>query len=267
VSRQNIMRIVPHAAVPHRDDLAAYWRAVATDALPHVVRRPLTLVRSVNGLTFFHKGPLPPVPAAVHQLPITKSQGEPGVRVWIDDLRGLLALIEMDVVEIHPWQSTVDDIEAADLLVFDLDPGEGIPWPFVCETALALRDMLQDNGFDVWAKTSGSKGLHIMVPLPQTRSWPEVRRMAQTLMARFAARDARYTISSAVAGRRGKLFLDYLRNGRGNTAVGTYCPRMRPGFPVSCPVRWTDVARGIAPDAITMADLIAAKRRPSRRQR
>lgn len=253
VARDNIMRLLDDAVVPPREDLARYWRKVAGPALAHIARRPLTLVRHVGGLTFFHKGKLPPVPDAVHQLRFRKRGGAEGVRVWVDDLAGLLGLLDMDVVEVHPWGATVEDIEHPDLLVFDLDPGPGIDWGFVGETALAMRGFLADEGLEAWPKSTGGKGLHLMVPIAAERDWAEVRRWTKMLMERFARRDARYTTSSSIAGRANKLFLDYLRNGRGNTGIGAWSPRARSGFPIARPLTWAQVERGTRSDSFTMA--------------
>src|SRR3954470_10362393 len=148
------MRELTDAVVPSQAQLAAHWRKVARRALPHLCRRPLTLVRYVAGTTFFHMGPLPPVPTAVHQLEMRKADGKKGIRLWVDDLAGLLGLVEMGVVEVHPWAATVDDIEHPDM-VFDLDPGEGVQWAFVAETAFMLRDILSPEGFDPWPKLTG----------------------------------------------------------------------------------------------------------------
>jgi bifunctional non-homologous end joining protein LigD len=126
VPPENIQRLLPGAVAPSQEALAAYWRRVAKHALPYLARRPLTLVRHINGVTFFHKGPLPPVPTSVHQLRMRKSGGEEGTRLWVDSLDGLLTLVEIGVVEIHPWGATVDDIDRPDTLVFDLDPGDGV---------------------------------------------------------------------------------------------------------------------------------------------
>lgn len=255
VPTQNILQLLPHAVVPSEPQLVRYWKKVAKAALPYLGRRPLKLVRSVDGTTFYHKGPLPPVPSAVHQLKVAKREGGEGVRVWIDDLAGLLGLVQMNVVEVHPWNATVDDIEHADGLVFDLDPGEGIEWPFVIDTALALRDFLETEGFTPWPKLSGGKGLHVMAPLQERMTHDEAHRYSAAIADRIAAKDRkRYTISAAMAQRQGRLFVDYLRNGRGTTAVGTYSPRARPGFPIAATTTWTKVEDGIAPDAYTMDD-------------
>jgi bifunctional non-homologous end joining protein LigD len=250
---QNILQLLPDAVAPPKQALARYWRKVAKRALPFLGRRPLKLVRHARGTIFYHKGPLPPRPPQVHELHIEKREGGKGVRVWVDSLSGLLGLIEMDVVEVHPWAATVDDIEHPDRLVFDLDPGAGIEWDFVVETALTLRDMLQAEGLSPWPKLSGGKGLHLMVPVEPRMSHDAARLYCRDLARSLAATNpARYTTSPAPAQRERRIYIDYLRNGRGTTAVGTYSPRVRKGFPIAAPVTWTQLQRGIRADAFTM---------------
>ncbi|TIQ87509.1 MAG: DNA ligase D, partial [Mesorhizobium sp.] len=216
-------------------------------------RRPLKLVRHAFGATFYHKGKLPEIPAAVHQLRVQKREGGEGVRVWVDDLAGLLGLVEMDAVEVHPWNATVDDIEHADRVVLDLDPGEGIEWAEVIETALALRDIMEAAGLESWPKVTGGKGIHLMGPLETKMTHDSARQLAKSLaQCLVEARPGRYLLSAAPAARRGRIFLDYLRNGRGNTAVGAFSPRARPGFPIAHPVTWSQVERGIRPDGFTI---------------
>lgn len=142
----------------------------------------------------------------MHELRIRKRQGGEGTRLWVDDLDGLLGLLDIGAVELHPWNATVDDIEHPDQLVFDLDPGTDIEWSFVIESALALREILR----------------------------------------------AGYTLSAATGARSGRLFIDYLRNGRGTTAIGTYSPRARAGFTIAAPVTWTQLENGIRPDAFSI---------------
>ena len=248
------------AVAPTKEQLAAYWRKVAKRALPFLGRRPLKLVRHTRGTIFYHKGPLPPTPNAVHQLHIEKREGGEGVRVWIDSLAGFLGLVEMDVVEVHPWAATVDDIEHPDRLVFDLDPGAGIDWQFIVETAFKLRDLLQAEGLDSWPKLTGGKGLHLMVAIERRMTHDAARSYSKRMAQRLAATSpSRYTISSAPAQRNARIYIDYLRNGRGNTAIGAYSPRARPGFPIAAPVSWTQVERGIPPDAFTLDHPFARK--------
>ena len=254
VPAENILQLLPDAIAPSKEELAAYWTKVAPRALKHLGRRPLKLVRHTKGTTFYHMGPLPPVPPAVHQLRIKKRGGGEGVRVWVDDLAGLLGLVEIGAVELHPWGATIDDIEHPDLLIFDLDPGEGISWEFVLQTAFALRKLLAGHGLDCWPKTTGGKGLHIMVPIAREMAWDPAHAFTRRIAAELAAIDPeRYVTSAELAKRPGKLFIDYLRNGRGTTAVGAYSPRAREGFPVAAPVTWRKIEQGLRSDAFTMA--------------
>jgi bifunctional non-homologous end joining protein LigD len=264
VPRENILQLLPDATAPSKEELSAYWRKAAKRALPYLGRRPLKLVRHTRGTIFYHKGRLPPIPDSVHQLRIEKREGGEGVRVWVDDLAGLLGLVEMDVVELHPWAATVDDIEHPDRLVFDLDPGAGVAWDFVIETACKLRELLREEGFDSWPKLTGGKGLHLMVPIERGVSHDAARLSCRRLVQRLEAIDpGRYTTSSAPAKRRGRIYLDYLRNGRGTTAIGAYSPRVREGFPIAAPVTWAQVERGIRPDAFTIVQFPRSHRRKS----
>jgi bifunctional non-homologous end joining protein LigD len=269
VPRENILQLLPDAVSPSKEQLAAYWEKVAPRALAYLGRRPLKLVRTVHGTTFYHKGPLPPIPTVVHRLTIRKREGGAGTRLWVDDLAGLLGLVEIGAVELHPWNATVEDIERADQIVLDLDPGQGIDWMFVKETALALRDLLQLQGLSCWPKLTGGKGIHVMVPLGTPIRHDEAHRFSREIAQRVARRDPmRYTISAQFAARRGKLFIDYLRNGRGTTAVGTYSPRARPGFPIAAPVSWADLERdrSLRPDTFSTTHLPHARQRtPARR--
>src|SRR3954464_196014 len=148
VPRENILQLLPDAVTPSKQQLAEYWTRVWKKALPHLGHRPLKLVRHVHGTTFYHKGPLPKdMPKAVHQLRIEKREGGQGTRLWVDDLEGLLGLVEIGAVELHPWNAKVEDFELADGIVIDLDPGEGVEWDAVVEAALRMRDLMRVQGF------------------------------------------------------------------------------------------------------------------------
>ncbi len=192
--------------MPSKEELAAYWTRVADRALHFLGGRPLKLVRHLHGTTFYHKGPLPPIPPEVHQLRIEKREGGEGVRLWVDDLAGLLGLVEIGAVELHPWPATVDDIEHADTLIFDLDPGEGVAWEFVVETALRLRELLQAEGLQNWPKLTGGKGVHLMAPLPEKMAHNAVHAYANTAGAAVRQqRSDRYLTSAQLSHRPGKL--------------------------------------------------------------
>lgn len=268
VPRENILQLLPDAVVPTKDELARYWTKVWREALVYLGRRPLKLVRHTHRTTFYHMGPLPPIPDAVHQLRIEKREGGQGVRLWVDDLAGLLGLVEIGAVELHPWNARIDDIEHPDTLVLDLDPGAGVAWEVVVETALAMRDMLAGEGLDCWPKLTGGKGLHLMAPIERRMTHGAAHDLAKRLARRFAARDPElYVTSASLAHRPGRLFIDYLRNGRGTTAIGTMSPRARPNFPVAARVTWQQVERGIRPDAFTIGRPPRAGRPAKRRTR
>jgi bifunctional non-homologous end joining protein LigD len=255
VRKENILQLLPNAFVPARSALKDYWARVHRVALPYLARRPLKLVRSVSGTTFYHKGPLPEIPPSVHQLRVVKREGGSGTRVWIDDLEGLLGLVDMAVIEVHPWNGTVDDIEHADTMVFDLDPGPGLPWSFIVDTAFTLRELLEQSEFShSWPKLTGGKGLHVMVPLTTAVTHDAAHRESRAIAEHLASLDPdRYTVSAALSAREGRLFIDYLRNGRGTTAVGTYSPRARAPGTIAAPVQWNALEHSsIRPDRYTM---------------
>jgi bifunctional non-homologous end joining protein LigD len=253
VPRDNILQLLPGAVVPTKEELAAYWRRVYKQALPHLGYRPLKLVRHVHDTTFYHKGPLPKdIPKAVHQLRIEKREGSEGIRLWVDSLDGFLGLVHIGAIELHPWNSTVDDIEHADRLVIDLDPGDGVGWDAVIDAALSMRDLVKAEGLVSWPKLTGGKGIHLMCPLADRLSHDEAHRLARRLVTALSASDPGRYVLSAQAKRRGRIFLDYLRNGRGTTAIGTYSPRAREGFPIAAPVGWSRIETGIRPDAFSV---------------
>ena len=139
-----------------------------------------------------------------------------------------------------PGMPQVEDLEQADQLVIDLDPGEGVPWEAVVEAALRMREILQDEGLSTWPKLTGGKGIHLMAPLPKPILHDEAHRYALQLVRRlWPNSDPKHYMLSAQGNRRGRIFLDYLRNGRGTTAIGTYSPRVREGFPIAAPVTWS----------------------------
>jgi bifunctional non-homologous end joining protein LigD len=250
---ENMLQLLHDAVAPDLGLLEAYWRKVGPKALAHLGRRPLKLVRHVGSRVFYHKRSLPSIPDAVKTITIEKREGGEGVRVWADTIDGLVALArDLDAVELHPWNATVDDIEQADRIVLDLDPGEGIARSFVVEAALAVREAMEAQGLQPWPKVTGGKGYHLMAPLRQRLTHDEARAFARELAESIAGTDRRYTTTASMAQRPGHLFIDYLRNGRGSTAVGAWSPRARPGFPIARPVTWKQVAEGIAPDAFRL---------------
>jgi bifunctional non-homologous end joining protein LigD len=247
-----IQQLLPDAVVPSKDALRLYWTKMAKDALAYLGRRPLRLVRHAAGKTFYHQGRFPRIPDAVHQLPIEKREGGEGIRLWVDSLEGLLGLVDIDAVELHPWGSTVDDIERPDGLVFVLEPGGELDWRFVTDAALEMRALLKAEGLDSWPKLTGT-GVHVMAPIEPDLDWDEAHAYSRSIVERLATKaPERYLTTAAKAKRQGRLFLNWLSNSRGLTAVGAYSPRALPGFPIVAPVSWRELERGIRPDAFTM---------------
>jgi len=261
VPRENILQLLPDAIAPSRDQLIRYWKMVGTRALQYLGHRPLKLVRHVDGTTFYHKGPLPKdIPSAVHQFRIQKREGGEGTRLWVDSVAGLLGLVEIGAVELHPWNATVEDIEHADQLVIDLDPGEGVEWERVIEAALHTRGLMEAEGLRPWPKLTGGKGIHLITPLADRMTHDAAHRYARKLVGELVSLHPANYVLGAQANRRSRIFLDYLRNGRGTTAVGTYSPRAREGFAIAAPVSWPMVEAGMRADAFTMQSPFRAQK-------
>ncbi len=227
-------------------DLARYYEAMAERILPHVAGRPLMVVRCPRGRDkqcFYQKHAQPGLPEAIRSLDIREEGGKREPYVYIQDLEGLISLVQMGVLELHTWGARVDDVERPDRLTLDLDPDPELPWGRVVEAALLVRRRLAELGLEAWVKSTGGKGLHVAVPLRRRQSWNEVKEFARAL-AEGLARDQpeRYLSKASKAARRGKVFIDWLRNARGATAVAAYSTRARPGAPVSAPLRWEELA-------------------------
>lgn len=234
--------------------LAAYYEALADRLLPHVADRPLALVRCPRGIAqpcFFQKHGWAGMPAVVRR---TASRGQE--LLSIRDREGLRALAQAGALEIHVWGATLARLEAPDRLVFDLDPGEGVAFERVTAAALEVRDRLAQAGLASFARTTGGKGLHVVVPIDPGVSWAEAKAFAATL-ARAMAADSpeRYVATLSRAKRRGRVFVDYLRNGRAQTAVASFSPRARPGATVAAPLAWAEVAPGLDPGGFTIATM------------
>jgi bifunctional non-homologous end joining protein LigD len=237
--------------------LARYYEAVADWMVPHVADRPLSLVRcpeGERGACFYQKHAAPGVPKQVKRVRIRESGGGPASYLYVDDLPGIIALAQIGVLEIHPWGTRVERIERPDRLVLDLDPAPGLPWPRVVEAAEEARALLQDQGLVSFVKTTGGKGLHVVVPLRPEAGWDVLRAVGEGIGAAMTRRAPdRYTINPLKAARRGRIFIDYLRNVRGATAVAAYSPRAKAGAPVSTPLAWSELSAKTNPAAFTVA--------------
>jgi bifunctional non-homologous end joining protein LigD len=240
--------------------LAMYYDAVKDWALPHLAHRALSLVRCPAGYThqcFYQKHATAGVPDVVGRVRITEKSSTDTYLV-IENAAGLIAMAQLSMLEIHPWGSTVDKIETPDRVTFDFDPDEGLPWARVTSAAIELREALLGIGLRSFAKTTGGKGLHVVVPLAPKLGWDAVKAFAKWVAERFAAAyPERFTTNMAKRARRGRIYIDYLRNGRGATAIGAYSTRARAGAPVATPLFWEEVERGVTPDRFTLASVPA----------
>jgi len=238
--------------------LAEYYAAVQDWALPHLANRALSLVRCPEGQgkeCFYQKHATTAVPKVVGRVAIPEGTGTgTGTYTYIKDLAGLVAMVQMGVLEIHPWGSRVDKLEMPDIVTFDFDPDVGLPWDRVTEAAIEMREALLGIGLQSFPKTTGGKGLHVVVPVAPKLGWDAIKEFSKWVAEKFvAAYPERFTSNMAKRARAGRIFIDYLRNGRGATAIGAYSARAREGAPVATPLSWEEVESGVKPDAFTVA--------------
>lgn len=236
-------------------DVAQYYEAVAEWALPFVVKRPLSLVRCPEGLAgqhFYQRSPGEGWPRSIRAVTVGQRKAAESTIV-IDDVKGLLSLIQHGVLEIHPWACTIDRPDRPDSLTFDLDPGEGLPWSKTIEAARIVREFLDHLGLEGLLKTTGGKGLHIVVPIERRTDWDEAKEFSRAFAQRLAKTASHLFIATATKSRRkGKVFVDYLRNAPGATSVAAYSTRARPGGPVSTPIRWDELRPALDPARFTI---------------
>ncbi len=228
-----------------KGELAAYFRAVAPLMIPWVGKRPLTLVRCPQGRAkkcFFQKHDAGTFGPHVHHVPITEKKGQVEDYLYIEDQAGLIACVQMGAIEFHGWGSRNADVEKPDRLVFDIDPDEGLSFDEVKKAARDLKRHLADMGLQTFPLLTGGKGLHVVVPLTPEAEWPAVKDFAMRFSVALAtAEPDRFTANLAKVARKGRMFLDYLRNQRGATAIMPYSTRARPGAPVSAPISWDEL--------------------------
>jgi len=224
-------------------DLARYYESVAERMLPHLKSRPVALVRAptgVDGELFFQKHADVRTMPGVRQLEGLWEDHAPLLE--IPTAKALLAAAQMNVVEIHTWNSVRRKIDRPDRMIFDLDPGEGVKWPKLREAAGLTRALLDELGLASWLKTSGGKGLHVVVPLSPRLDYDTVKDFSQAVVQHLAKTlPQRFVARSGAAHRVGRIFVDYLRNGFNATTAAAFSARARPGLGVSMPVTWDEL--------------------------
>jgi bifunctional non-homologous end joining protein LigD len=237
-------------------DLALYYVSIADAVLPYLDGRPLTLVRcpdGISGETFYQKRAGFWTPPQVRRFPVPARSEE---HLFVDSVPGLVALAQAGILEIHPWNSRVARLEEPDQVIFDLDPDEALPFSRVTSAARRVRALLSERGLESFVKTTGGKGLHVCVPLVPERGWEELEEFTRAVALRLARDEPEsFTANMAKAQRKGKIFVDYLRNVRGANAVGAFSTRARKGAPVSVPVDWDELDRLSGPTDFTVAEV------------
>jgi len=232
-------RVIDPSAGFTKLDLFRYYESVASWMLPHLQDRPVALLRAPTGITeelFFHKHPESKLPGLKEHPDLWPGHG---ALVTVDTLEALLSAAQMNAVEFHTWNSTVKRLDKPDRVIFDLDPGEGVRWGHIQEAALLVRTLLTELGLEAWLKTSGGKGLHVVVPLAPVQDYDAVKEFSKTFVQHLVRTiPERFTAKSGAGNRRGKIYVDYLRNGFAQTTVAAFSARARPGMGVSMPLAW-----------------------------
>ena len=240
-------------------DLIAYFEAVREKMMPHILDRPVSLVRCPQGRhrkCFFQRHANEGVPGALPVTPIREQSGRVADYLYIDSAESLIAGVQIGTLEFHIWGVRRNAIETPDRLVFDLDPDPSVDFAAVREAAAEMRDFLGELGLETFALLTGGKGVHVVVPVAPERDWPVVKRFARAVANRIVERAPdRYIATASKARRRGKIFIDYLRNERGASAVAPYSTRARSGAPVAAPVSWAELKRIESANSISVASM------------
>jgi bifunctional non-homologous end joining protein LigD len=239
-------------------DLALFYESIADWILPHLKGRPTTLVRCPEGAhkgCFYQKHTGVWAPETLRRVKIQEAK-KVGEYLVVDDLPGLIGLVQIGILEIHTWNAVADRLEQPDRLVFDLDPDPSVSWERVIEAAHRVRDRLAELGLASFLKTTGGKGLHVVVPLQRGPGWEGTGGFAEAVANDIANEDpGSYTAVMSKAKRKGKIFIDYLRNYRGATSVAAYSTRAKLDAPVSVPLRWDELTPALKSDHFTLANL------------
>jgi bifunctional non-homologous end joining protein LigD len=247
-------------------DVARYYEQVAPAMMPHVEGRPLTLVRCGAGITgdcIFMKHSKLWAPAELTRVRI-QEKTKIGEYLVIQSPAGIVGLAQMDILEIHTWNTRYDKVDLPDRIVIDLDPGAHVAWPAVVDAARLVRDMLHTLNLESWVKTTGGRGLHVVVPLTRKRPWDECLEFARSFADALVRHDAtQFTTQFGKRGRERQILVDYLRNNRTNTSIAAFSTRSRAGAPVSMPIAWSELKPSLDPasfTAVTVPERLAKQR-------
>ncbi len=240
-------------------DLAAYYAAINPLLMVDAANRPITLIRCPQGRAkkcFFQKHDTGSMGEDVKHVPIVEKKGCKQDYLYVDDIKGILSCVQMGTIEFHGWGSRADDVEHPDRMVFDLDPDEGLDFADVRKAAVRIRDLLADLGLETFPMLTGGKGIHVIAPLDQSADWEAVSSFAERFSRAVAeAEPEMFTANMRKVQRKGRIFLDWLRNQRGSTAVLPYSARAREGAPVAAPIAWKELDDYEGGNAFTIREL------------
>ncbi|UCI24709.1 DNA ligase D [Mesorhizobium sp. B2-8-5] len=244
---------------PTKLDIAVYYALVGDFMLPHIIGRPVSLVRCPTGRPqdcFFQRHAFTGMPPSVAVFESSNSEGETKTYLSVEDAKGYLALAQFGVVEFHTWGTHRSKLDKPDQIVFDLDPGEGISWREVVEAAVHIKGGLESLGLVPFAKTSGGKGIHITVPVTRKQNWKKLHQVSSAISTLLAASAPdTFTTTMGKENRKKRIFIDFHRNARGHTSAAPYSLRARTNLPASTPVSWTDLETIDAPEDLNYASL------------
>jgi bifunctional non-homologous end joining protein LigD len=243
-----------------KQELAEYYQRIQTWILPHVIDRPLTLVRCPQGQgkkCFYQKHLHEEIAGPLYTVKIKEKQAA-SEYLYLKNAAGLIALVQLSALEIHPWECKIDDIEHPDRIIFDLDPGPQIAWKKVIQAALLIRKELEKLSLQSFVKTTGGKGLHIVVPIKRRYTWQEVKTFSHAFVDHLVAQHPQDYVGTITKSKRiGKIFIDYLRNQRGATAIAPYSTRIHPDASVSTPLFWHELSVKIKSDTFNIRNIPA----------
>lgn len=244
---------------PTKLDIAVYYAAVGDFMLPHIFGRPVSLLRCPTGAVkdcFFQRHAFTGMPASIARIETENSDGETKTYLSVEDARGYLALAQFGVVEFHSWGCLRTEIDSPDRVVFDLDPGEGIGWRETVEAAVHVGDALRTLGLVPFVKTSGGRGIHVVVPILPGLDWRQVHAATKAIATRIAdAAPETFTTTMGAENRKRRLFIDFHRNARSATAAAPYTLRARANLPASTPLSWDDLETIDAPQDLNYSSL------------
>ena len=230
-----------------KGDVAAYYQAVAPWMLAELGKRPVSLLRCPDGADagcFFQKHWTGQLGKQVKHLSLREKDGDAEEYPYATDRESLLALVQMNTLEFHTWGSRIDAPEKPDRLVFDLDPDAGLPWARVVSAAKLLRKRLQERGLESFVRLTGGKGVHVVAPIVRGPGWDQLKAFAEAFSdALVAERPGEFIATMSKAKRKDLIFIDWLRNSRGATAVTSWSLRAREGAPVALPIAWSELSR------------------------